>query len=261
MHRRVNMTGQSLGYHGKTGHDGQSLGYHGKTGHDGQGLRWFAEAGFRKEALQNEAKRQMVIGVIGGVGAGKSTVLGTLEKDYGFVILKTDDIAKSFYVDGNSVFEKLKELLGEDIQKEDGTADLKAIAKKLYGSGKDHIRKKVDGIVHPAVWEYVQKEIGSRDADFAVETALPNEAFTNLCDEIWAVYAERSVRVKRLMETRGYTEEKARDMILSQIGDDEYGKIATFRIDNTGSPEETVKMIGNHMRDFFGEHNPAVQML
>ena len=233
----------------KVSRTGLSLGYHGKTGHNGQDFRWFTEAAFRKAALANEAKRQMIIGVIGGVGAGKSTVLDTLEKDYGFVVLKTDDIAKSFYVDGNSVFEQLKELLGEDIQLEDGTADLKAIAKKLYGSGKDNIRKEVDGIVHPAVWEYVRKEIGSRDADFAVETALPNETFIDLCDEIWVVYAERSVRVKRLMETRGYTEEKAHDMIHSQIGDDEYGKIATFRIDNTGSPEETVKEIKKHMSD------------
>jgi dephospho-CoA kinase len=191
----------------------------------------------------------MIIGVIGGVGSGKSTILDTLKKDYGFVILKTDDIAKSFYVEGNPVFEKLKEILGKDIQKEDGTADLKAIAGQLYGAGKDEVRKKVDETVHPAVWEYIKKEIRSREADFAVETALPNETFIGLCDEIWMVHTETEMRVKRLMDTRGYTEKKAHDMIHSQIGDDEYGKIASFRIDNTGSPEETVEKIRKHMGD------------
>ncbi|WP_036609197.1 dephospho-CoA kinase [Oribacterium sp. P6A1] len=190
----------------------------------------------------------MVIGVIGGVGAGKSTVLETLEKKYGFNVLKTDDIAKSFYVSGNPVFEKLKELLGDDIEKEDGTVNIQAFAKKLYGTHKESIRKRVDGIVHPAVWDYVREQVESSDGDVVVETALPNGMFLQMCDEIWAVLTKCEVRIERLMKTRGYTEEKARDMILSQIGDEEYSGMATFIIDNSGTPEETIRAIEGHMK-------------
>ncbi|OON86061.1 dephospho-CoA kinase [Oribacterium sp. C9] len=188
----------------------------------------------------------MVIGVIGGVGAGKSTVLETLEKKYDFKVMKTDDIAKSFYISGNPVFEKLKELLGDDIEREDGTVDIPAFAKKLYGDDSDSIRKKVDDIVHPAVWDYVREQVEASDGDVVVETALPNETFLQMCDEIWAVLTKREVRIERLMKTRGYTEKKARDMILSQIGDEEYSRMATFIIDNSGTPAEAIMEIDRH---------------
>lgn len=191
---------------------------------------------------------KMVIGVIGGVGAGKSTVLETLEKKYGFRVLKTDDIAKSFYISGNPVFEKLKELLGEDIEREDGRVNIPAFAKKLYGGGKEDIRKKVDDIVHPAVWDYVSEQVESSGGDVVVETALPNERFLGMCHEVWAVVTDCDVRVERLMKTRGYTEKKARDMILSQIGDEEYSGMATFIIDNSGTPEEAIRSIEGHMK-------------
>ncbi|SFG07327.1 dephospho-CoA kinase [Oribacterium sp. WCC10] len=189
----------------------------------------------------------MVIGVIGGVGAGKSTVLETLRKKYGYKVLKTDDIAKSFYVSGNPVFEKLKELLGNDIEKEDGSADIKTFAAKLYGSESEELRERVDGIVHPAVWDYVGREVAMAKGDVVVETALPNDSFRTLCDEIWAVCTDEEVRVERLMKTRGYTEKKARDMILSQISDEEYSEMAGFVIDNSGTPQETVSTIMAHM--------------
>ncbi|ETP72328.1 dephospho-CoA kinase [Lachnospiraceae bacterium JC7] len=189
----------------------------------------------------------MVIGVIGGVGAGKSTVLETLEKKYGYRALKTDDIAKSFYVSGNPVFEKLKMLLGEDIEKEDGTVNIPAFAKKLYGDDKESIRKEVDGIVHPAVWDYVREQVMDSDGDVVVETALPNGTFLQMCDEVWAVVTKCDVRIERLMKTRGYTEKKARDMILSQIGDEEYSGMATFVIDNSGTPAEAIRAIDGHM--------------
>ena len=150
----------------------------------------------------------MVIGVIGGVGAGKSSVLDVLTQDYQFTAYRTDDIAKSFYVHGHPVFEALKALLGADIERVDGSVDLPV---------------------------------------FVVETALPTAHFVELCDEVWFVYTEEAVRIARLMETRGYSEEKARAMIHAQIPDDEYASMADFTIDNSGDREETKDAIREHL--------------
>lgn len=190
----------------------------------------------------------MVIGVIGGVGAGKSTVLETLKDKYGFRVLRTDDIAKSFYVSGNPVFEKLKKLLGDDIETEDGKADIPAFAKKLYGDDAGATRKKVDEIVHPAVWEYVRKEVRESTQNVVVETAIPNDGFLEMCSEVWAILTDEEIRIRRLMETRGYTEKKARDMILSQISDEAYAGMASFLIDNSGTPAETIEKIDRHLK-------------
>lgn len=189
----------------------------------------------------------MTIGVVGGVGAGKSTVLDFLRSDYDCEIIKTDDVAKSFYVQDNPVFERLKRLLGDDIQKEDGTVDTAAIGRKLYGDDSGDLRNQVNAIVHPAVWEYVENRISESRSISVVETALPSETFAHMCDEIWFVYTREDVRVKRLIETRGYTEKKARDMIHSQISDDAYREMASFVVDNSGTQKETIDAVIRHM--------------
>ena len=76
----------------------------------------------------------LILGVIGGVGAGKSTILDLLEREYHFTLLRTDDIAKSFYVPENKIWKKLLPLFGKDILKEDGSGepDFHEMARKLY---------------------------------------------------------------------------------------------------------------------------------
>ena len=169
-------------------------------------------------------------------------MLDVLTQEYQFTAYRTDDIAKSFYVHGHPVFEALKELLGADIERADGSVDLPAFAAKIYGAGNAKTRAAVDHIVHPAVWKYVDEQVRAArksGADIVVETALPTAHFVELCDEVWFVYTEEAVRIARLMETRGYSEEKARAMIHAQIPDDEYAAMADFVIDNSGSREET----------------------
>ncbi len=192
----------------------------------------------------------MIIGVIGGVGAGKSSVLDVLTQEYQFTAYRTDDIAKSFYVHGHPVFEALKALLGADIERADGSVDLPAFAAKIYGAGNAKTRAEVDHIVHPAVWKYVEERVRAArksGADIVVETALPTAHFVELCDEVWFVYTEESVRIARLMETRGYSEEKARAMIHAQIPDDEYAAMADFVVDNSKTREETQAVIRSHL--------------
>ena len=194
----------------------------------------------------------MVIGVIGGVGAGKSSVLDVLTQEYQFTAYRTDDIAKSFYVHGHPVFEALKALLGADIERADGSVDLPVFASRIYGVGKQKLRSQVDSIVHPAVWKYVDAQVRAArksGADIVVETALPIAHFVELCDEVWFVYTEEAVRIARLMETRGYSEEKARAMIHAQIADDDYAAMADFVIDNSGSREETETTIREHLHE------------
>ena len=189
----------------------------------------------------------MTIGVVGGVGAGKSTVLDLLKSNYGCEIIKTDDVAKAFYVPGNLVFEELKKLLGEDIQKGNGMVDLAAIGKKLYGDESGKLREQVNAIVHPAVWKCVGDMIRDKKGISVVETAIPSDTFAEMCDEIWFVYTREDVRVKRLMETRGYTEKRAHDMIHSQISDDAYKEMASFVVDNSGTRKETTDAVIRHM--------------
>ncbi len=192
----------------------------------------------------------MVIGVIGGVGAGKSTVLERLREQYGFQVYRTDDMAKSMYHKGSPVFAALTELLGEDILTEDGEHfQLNRFAERLYKEPK--LRRRVEEIVHPAVWHEVHRlvrQAGKEGARLVVETALPRQDFLTACDEVWFVYTEREVRIQRLMQSRGYSREKAEAIIQAQPEDDEYAALSDFVINNSFTEEETGNEIYEHCK-------------
>lgn len=195
----------------------------------------------------------MILGITGGIGSGKSTVTDVLKNKYGFRILKTDDMAKELELPGHIVYERLKEEFGEGIlTQKDGPIDKEAFAALIYSD--DDALEKANGIIHPAVWA----EVGRLTEDCkgnmltgphaAVETALPNDYFENLCDEIWYIHVDREVRIKRLMEDRGYTYEKCVGIISNQMSEEAFRSMADEVIDNSLPVEETIKMIGEILK-------------
>lgn len=195
----------------------------------------------------------MILGITGGIGSGKSTVTDVLKNRYGFHILKTDDMAKELELPGHIVYERLREAFGEGILTEkDGPIDKEAFATLIYSD--DDALEKANGIIHPAVWA----EVGRRTEDCkgnmltgphaAVETALPNDYFENLCDKIWYIHVDRAERIKRLMEDRGYTYEKCVGIISNQMSEEAFRSMADEVIDNSLPVEETIKTIGEILR-------------
>lgn len=195
----------------------------------------------------------MILGITGGIGSGKSTVTDVLKNRYGFRILKTDDMAKELELPGHIVYERLKEEFGEGIlTQKDGPIDKEAFARLIYSD--DDALEKANGIIHPAVWA----EVGRLTEDCkgnmltgphaAVETALPNDYFENLCDKIWYIHVDREVRIKRLMEDRGYTYEKCVGIISNQMSEEAFRSMADEVIDNSLPVEETIKTIGEILR-------------
>ncbi len=203
----------------------------------------------------------MVLGLVGGVGSGKSTVTDILKNEYGFEILYTDDIAKELEQPGEPVYIKLCEAFGNDILNEGRVGeciDKKRFADIIY-SDKAALNR-AGSIIHPAVWRYVgdyingakKKNAGMGECcgiKIAVETALPDEDFKNLCNVIWYIFASEEVRIKRLMQSRGYTMEKCRSIIDSKKREELYRE-ADERIDNSFELEDTKKQIAALMKRY-----------
>ncbi len=88
--------------------------------------------------------------------------------------------------------------------------------------------ERVNGIVHPMVKEYVMEEVRkvlteSPDRLIVIEAALLLEDnYDLICDEIWYVYAEEEIRIKRLKEDRQYSDDKIKSIMNSQINQEEY---------------------------------------
>ena len=92
-----------------------------------------------------------IIGVTGGVGAGKSRVLKILAGDFGAHVIQADEVAKALMEPGQECYRRVVEYLGDSILAEDGTIDRQAMAALIFGDGEK--RRQVDRLTHPAVWQ------------------------------------------------------------------------------------------------------------
>ena len=98
-----------------------------------------------------------IIGVTGGVGSGKSAVLNYLEDHFDSRVMKADEVGHLLMMPGRACYEPVIELFGEWIVKEDTSLDRQAIASIVFQE--PEMLQKLDDIVHPAVYQYIVREI------------------------------------------------------------------------------------------------------
>ena len=100
----------------------------------------------------------LFVGITGGVGAGKSEILNYLGRHHGTRVMLADEIAHELMEPGTECFEKLAELFrNEDIFQKDGHFDRKKLASVIFAD--EEKRNLLNGIVHPAVKEYVCEQV------------------------------------------------------------------------------------------------------
>ena len=188
-----------------------------------------------------------IIGITGGVGAGKSTVLDYLEKEFNACVLQADKIGHLVMEPDGICYDQVIALFGKKIIKNDKTIDRKIVSDVVFAH--EEMRQKLDHIIHPAVKRYILDEIEVQQRAgcplMVVEAALLLEDhYDEICDEIWYVYVEEKTRIRRLQSSRGYTPEKTRAVLKNQKSDEEFRRFCQFMIDNSSdNVENTYKQI------------------
>lgn len=188
---------------------------------------------------QNNMK---IIGITGGVGAGKSTVLDYLREQFHAYVIQADQVGHQVMEPGEICYSQVIALFGEHILKKDKTIDRKAVSDVVFGN--EEKLKKLNGIIHPAVRQSVLEEIQlqkeKKTAIVVVEAALLlEEHYEKFCDKVWYVHTDREIRISRLMENRGYSREKSESIISSQAPDEYFAKHADYIIWNNGDIKDT----------------------
>ena len=194
-----------------------------------------------------------IIGITGGVGAGKSEILSYIRKNYSCEIYLADEVAHKIKERGQPCYEQLVKLLGRDVLNEDGQINKAKMAAIIFADEK--ILQQVNEIIHPGVKEYIVARI--REAKeravklFFIEAALLIEAgYQEIVDELWYIHADRDVRIKRLQENRGYSLEKIEQIMNSQLSEEIFLKTCDFIIDNSGKIEDSYNQIQNKLRGY-----------
>ena len=133
------------------------------------------------------------IGITGGVGAGKSAILSYLDQKPDIRVMLADEIAHELMKKGTACYDKILAAFKDaDILDASGEFDRGKLAFVIFSDEKK--REKMNGIVHPAVKEYVKEQYRLEKARgqlscLVLEAALLiEEHYDEICDELWYIY-------------------------------------------------------------------------
>jgi len=181
-----------------------------------------------------------VIGLIGGIGSGKSTVSQLLH-ELGAVVLDADKVGHEAYRPNTETWLEVVAAFGRQILAPNGEIDRKKLGEIVF-SGPESLTR-LNQIVHPRMYEMMKAQIDEfRQKGVGVvvlEAAILLEAgWTPLVDEVWVAIAPEREVVKRTVERTGLPEEQVLARIHSQMSSDERTKHADVVINNDGSLDE-----------------------
>lgn len=188
-----------------------------------------------------------IIGITGGVGAGKTQVLSYIEAHYRCRIIRADEAAHLLYEPGQACYGRLVGLLGQQVINADQTINKKKMAGMIFRDQK--LLQGVNEIVHPAVKKYIleqiayEREKGEADYFFIEAALLIEEQYDKIADELWYIHADEAVRERRLAESRHYSAQKTADIMRGQLSETEFRKHCKIVILNNGDLEETYRQI------------------
>jgi dephospho-CoA kinase len=187
------------------------------------------------------------IGLTGGIGSGKSTVSQILA-ELGAFVIDADKVGHEIYLPGKEAWHQLTIAFGRDILAPDETIDRKKLGALVFGS--DDARKKLNGIVHPLMFQDIDRRIKAKRAEgftkpIVVEAAILIEAnWLPLADEVWLVVTNKTAVIDRVATQRGMAAKETEARIASQLSDSERRKYVQVVIENDGTLEALRQTIG-----------------
>lgn len=180
----------------------------------------------------------VVVGLTGGIGAGKSTVSAALA-ERGAVVIDADAITREIQEPGTEVFDAMVERFGERIVGPDGRLDRPAVADIVFADA-DALAD-LNAIVHPAVGAEIARRLGEEvggDHVVVLDVPLLVESGRDDLAGLVVVDVDPEIAVERLVRHRGFRESDARSRICHQAPREERLARADLVIDNSGSLDD-----------------------
>ena len=178
-----------------------------------------------------------VIGLLGGVAAGKSAVAAELER-HGAARLDADVIAHEVLGE-DEVVATLVGRFGEGILNEDGGVDRRALSTLVFEDG--DALSFLESVVHPEIRRQIMRALENAPAGSVVvldAALLLENGLDAICDVIVMVESERATRARRAVADRGWSEGEVARRERHQRPVEEKRRRADIVIENDGSPQD-----------------------
>ena len=180
----------------------------------------------------------MRVGLTGGIASGKSTVSSIL-RELGAVVIDADQIARDVVAKGTPGLAAVVEAFGPEMLTPEGELDRPRMGALVFADESE--RRRLEGIVHPLVFERYAELETAAPADAIVVHDIPLLVESGRAEEFDAVIvvdAPEELQVERMVRDRGWTEEDGRARIAAQATREQRRAVATYLIENTGTRED-----------------------
>lgn len=178
---------------------------------------------------------KIVLGIIGKIGSGKSTVSQILA-DNGWAIIDADKIVYDLYKPNGRGSAKIQTFFGDEYLKKDGSVNRQKLKRTLLKNTKKWAI--LNNLIHPLVLDEIKRYLDkSTNNKVALEIQIFNEkSLKDLTNHIWKIESSEKISRKRVSDKFSIDEIEA---ILAQQNEIKWPKNATI-IKNTGSKKALV---------------------
>jgi dephospho-CoA kinase len=196
----------------------------------------------------------LILGLVGGVGSGKSLVADCF-RDLGALVLDADKAGHEVLREAD-VIAALRERWGDRILESGGQISRAAVAKIVFAPGHDAERHFLEKLTHPRIEKRLQQELAKAQASaqppqaVVIDAALLFEAgWDHLCDRIVFVDAPRDLRLERTV-ARGWSADQFAAREAAQLPVEEKRARSNLLIRNVRTLEnvrDVVRLTWHHL--------------
>lgn len=182
------------------------------------------------------------IGLTGGIGCGKTTA-ANLFIELGIPVLDADLIAHTLVNKGQLALNQIEKIFGSTIINEDGSLNRKKLGEIVFSN--PHKKKQLESILHPLVYEELQRQLESLDAPYAILCIplLLETKMQHIVDRVLVIDCPVEVQFERVKRRDQLTDERIFSVINAQTSRQQRLSLADDIIKNSGSTSKLAEQI------------------
>jgi dephospho-CoA kinase len=200
--------------------------------------------------LTNAPRRVPVIGLVGGIGSGKSYLARLLRQKHPIEIVE-GDAAGHQVLQESSVKERIRDTFGDAVFSSGGEVDRSRMKEQVFGPGPEHktALKNLEQIVHPRITEILTRQVAQARSRSDVEAVLLDAAllleagWRSLCDTVVFIDTPPDERLARVIRSRGWSRDDLRFREESQFPVERKRKEAEYVVENSGDGQAALSQL------------------